>query len=132
MPVLEARHVSISIDRPPDEVYRYAADPRHLPAWASGLGSIREVDGRWTSDSPMGAITIAFVAPNALGVLDHDVTLPSGEVVHNAMRVIPNGDGAEVVFSLFRGPEITAAKFDEDAAWVAKDLQTLKRTLEAR
>ena len=34
------------------------------------------------------------------GVLDHDVTLPSGETVHNPMRVIPDGDGCEVVFTL--------------------------------
>jgi hypothetical protein len=33
--------------------------------------------------------------------LDHDVTLPSGETLSNPMRVVPNGTGSEVVFTLF-------------------------------
>jgi predicted dienelactone hydrolase len=125
------RHITVTIDRSPDAVYAFASDPRNLPRWATGLaGSIREVQGRWTADSPMGPVTIAFVEPNRFGVLDHDVTLPSGVTVHNPLRVLPNGTGSEVVFSLFRLPDVSDEQFAQDAAWVANDLQSLAHALE--
>ncbi len=78
----------------------------------------------------MGNATVRFVERNRLGVLDHDVTVASGETVHNPIRVIPNGTGSEVVFTLFRLPGVSAAQFDADANAVEKDLRTLKRLLE--
>ncbi|MGH7805523.1 MAG: hypothetical protein ACREQJ_14340 [Candidatus Binatia bacterium] len=71
-----------------------------------------------------------FTERNALGVLDHDVTLADGTTVHNPIRVIPNGAGSEVTFTLLRQPGTTAEKFAEDAKWVEKDLGILKRLLE--
>jgi len=59
------------------------------------------------AESPMGPVVIAFVPSNDHGVLDHDVTLPSGETVHNPMRVIAAGGGSEVVFTLRRAPGMT-------------------------
>jgi hypothetical protein len=70
------------------------------------------------------------VERNQFGVLDHDVTVPTGETVHNPIRVIPNGDGSEIVFTLFRRAGVTAAEFDRDVRAVEKDLRTLKRLLE--
>lgn len=46
------------------------------------------------------------------------------------MRVVPNGDGSEVVFTLFRQPGMTDEQFAADAAWVAKDLAALKAVFE--
>ena len=92
----DVHHVSISIDRPPDEVYEFACDPRKLPRWAAGLArsEVRPEGGAWVVDSPMGRVRVRFADRNDLGVLDHDVTLESGETVHNPMRVPPRGEGA--------------------------------------
>ena len=60
------------------------------------------------------------------------MTLPSGEVVHNPMRVIPDGDGCEVVFTLRRQDGVSDDDFERDAAAVAADLRTLKQLLESR
>lgn len=130
--VLEVRHVSVSIERPPDEVYRCASDPANLPRWASGLGaSIANVAGEWIAESPFGKVKIRFAPPNPFGVLDHDVALvESGGSFHNPMRVVPNGDGSEVVFTLLRQPGATQAQFETDAATVERDLRALKRILE--
>lgn len=131
MELRPVRHVSIAIARSAADVYRYAADPEHVPVWASGLArSIHNIDGVWTADSPLGRITIAFAPANGLGVLDHDITLPSGATVHNPMRVLPNGSGSEVVFSLFQLSGVSDEQFERDARWVERDLQALKRALE--
>lgn len=128
----EVRYVSIAIDVPPSEVYAFASEPRNLPRWASGLsdGSIQQVDGEWVATAPMGEVRIRFAGLNVFGVLDHDVTLETGATVHNPMRVVPNGAGSEVVFTLFQLPGVSDEAFETDANIVANDLLALKRLLE--
>ncbi len=128
-----ARHLSISIARLPSEVYGFVANPESLPQWASGLSRatmIRRGD-EWIADSPMGTVSVRFAAENDFGVVDHDVTMPSGETVHNPFRVARNGEGSEVIFTLYRLPEMKDAEFDEDAAMIEADLRRLKEILEA-
>ena len=128
----ETRHVREWIDRPASAVYTFVADPGNLPQWAAGLSSgIEQVDGEWIADSPMGRVGVRFATANQFGVLDHDVTLPSGQVFHNPMRVVADGDASEVVFTVRRQPEMTDEEFERDAAAVASDLATLKRLLES-
>jgi len=126
------QHVSIFIDRRPARVYEFVSDPRNLPRWAAGLtrSDLRQDGDQWVADSPMGRVKIRFVPRNAYGVLDHDVTLESGVTVHNPMRVVPNGDGSELAFTLFRQPGMSDEKFAEDRAAVETDLRTLKELLE--
>jgi Polyketide cyclase / dehydrase and lipid transport len=128
----ESRQISESIDRFAADVYRYASDPANLPKWAPGLGSaVENIDGHWFVETPAGRAGFAFVERNELGVLDHEVTLPSGDVIYNPMRVIPDGDGCEVVFTLRRLPDMSSEEFERDAGLVQADLARLKRVLEA-
>ncbi|MFC9850399.1 SRPBCC family protein [Streptomyces prasinus] len=129
----QSRHLGIRIDRTAADVYAYASQPANLPAWAHGLGdSVERIDGRWVAESsPMGRGVVAFAPPNEWGVLDHDVTLPSGETVHNPVRVLVDGPGSEVVFTLRRQPGTSDAAFERDASMVAADLARLKELLES-
>lgn len=129
--IREVRHISVFINRPPNEVYDFASNPENLPNWATGLGgSIKNVNGEWIAESPMGKIKIRFTEKNKFGILDHDVVLESGLKIHNPMRVVPSGAGSEIIFTLFRQPNISDEKFLEDAKWVEKDLRILKDLLE--
>ncbi|GAA2688751.1 SRPBCC family protein [Actinoplanes palleronii] len=130
---IDSRHVTEHIDRPARVVYEYAADPANLAHWAAGLGaSIRRAEGRWLVDVPDGGGTaeVVFVARNDLGVLDHEVHLPTGEIVYMPVRVIADGDRAEIVFTVRRAPGMTDDEYDRDAAAVARDLSVLKKILE--
>ena len=127
------RHISVRVHRPVSEVYDFAADPRNLPRWASGLAGsevVRE-GSQWVTDSPMGRVTFTFAPRNDFGVLDHEVTLPSGQVVFNPLRAIRDGDECDVVFTLRRGPGMTDEELERDADTVAKDLAVLKSVVEA-
>lgn len=124
-------HVSRVIAAPPQKVYDFAADPDHLAAWASGLaeGTVRHEGDHLVVDSPMGRVDVVFAPRNDQGILDHDVTLPSGERVTNHMRVLPHPDGAEVVFTL-RQLDLSDEEFEADRAMVEADLDQLKGLLE--
>jgi hypothetical protein len=128
----ESVHVTTTIDRPAAEVYEYAADPTNLSNWAAGLAHrpVEHVGGQWVVDSPLGRVVVAFVARNDLGVLDHDVTLPSGETVTNPMRVIANEAGCDVMFTVRRRPDMDDAELATDVEAVTKDLATLRGLLE--
>ncbi|WP_018993822.1 SRPBCC family protein [Thioalkalivibrio sp. ALgr1] len=128
----EVLHLTVSIARTPADVYAFASDPRNLPLWAEGLArsEVRQQGDAWVVEGPVGRVTVRFAAPNDLGVMDHDVELPSGVIVHNPMRVLPNGEGSELVFSLFRQPGMSDEQFDSDRCAVEKDLDQLKVRLE--
>jgi len=129
----ESRQISEWIDCRAEVAYEFASDPAHLPQWAPGLGSaVERVGDEWFVETPMGRVGFAFAPTNDFGVLDHEVTLPSGEVFLNPMRVVPDGEACEVVFTLRRQQGMSDAEFERDAAAVAADLATLKRLLESR
>ena len=73
---------------------------------------------------------IRFVEKNDLGVLDHYVSPTPGVEVFVPMRVIANGSGSELIFTLFRSPHMSDEKFAEDIGWVQRDIQILKQILE--
>jgi hypothetical protein len=79
----------------------------------------------------MGRAEVRFVGGGP-GVLDHEVTLPSGQTVRNVLRVLPDGDGCTVVFTLDRQPDMTDDEFAGDAAAVTADLERLRALLERR
>jgi hypothetical protein len=128
----ESKHLSERIDLPADEVYEYASNPANVPQWAPGLASsVENVDGKWSIETAAGRAGLAFAPRNEYGVLDHEVTMPSGETVYNPMRVIPDGTGCEVVFTLRRLPDMSDEDFARDAGLVAADLARLKQVLES-
>lgn len=129
----DVRLVTVSIAVPWQVVYEFARQPSLLPQWASGLAAgIVEEGGRWLAESPMGRVQVEMAPDNPYGVLDHDVTLPDGTLFHNPMRAVPNGDGCELTFTVFRADGVDSAQFEKDCAQVLSDLQALKRLMESR
>ena len=125
------KNISISINCAKEKVYEFASNPENFPDWLDFLKTIsKKSDTIWNAETDLGNIEIEFVAKNEFGVIDHIVTLPEGAKIKNVLRVIENGDGSEVVFTLFRLAEKTEKEFNDDANLVAKDLKTLKNILE--
>jgi len=131
MTVMPAEIIHISIDRDWQRVYDFASRPENMPLWASGLASGLKKDGDdWLAAGPLGTVRVSFVPKNEFGVIDHTVTIESGLRVYNALRVVPNGSGCEVMFTLLRLPGLTDAQIAADADHVRRDLAALKRLME--
>lgn len=132
MPTMPARIIHVSIERDWRDVARFVLDPENMAQWAAGLGAgFERKDDHWVVDGgPIGEIEVRFAPANDLGVADHEVTMPDGTRVQNALRIVPNGDGAEVMFTLLRQPAMSDANLEADADHVRKDLEKLKSILE--
>ncbi|MFC3735986.1 SRPBCC family protein [Paractinoplanes deccanensis] len=129
----DTAHVAERINRPADEVYAYASNPAHLPQWAPGLGkAVEQIDGDWYVITDGGNIKVTFAPPNDYGVLDHWATFPDGQTFLNPLRVVPYGDGSEIVFSVRRALGTSDADFARDTCLVAADLARLKAIMESR
>lgn len=126
--MLEARTLSITVARDWRALYEALWQPESFPLWASGLStSPLEPDGdAWKAQGPEGPIRIRFTGHNAFGVMDHRAELQDGRVVHVPMRVVANGEGAEVMLTLYRQPGMSEDAFRRDQDWVRRDLQHLR------
>lgn len=129
--VLKSKTLSVSIECPPGRVYAFVSNPENLPTWATAFcRSVRKSGGEWIVETPDGPMTIKFVGRNDFGVLDHTVTVKPGIEILNPMRVVPNGSGSEIIFTVFQSPGVSNEAFAKDAGMVEGDLRTLKTVLE--
>lgn len=126
--MLDSRTIGISINRNWKEVYEAVWRPEDFPKWASGLsGSSLIKDGElWKAEGPEGSVRIRFTGHNAFGVMDHYVYVGNAPEIYVPLRIIQNGDGAEVLLTLFRQTGMPDGKFAADAEWVQRDLLALK------
>jgi len=128
----QAHNISISIELDFDEVYEFTSRPENFPRWATGLATVLEPKGdHWVANTPDGQVRVRFTPQNEYGVLDHHVTLPDGAEIYSPMRVVSNGSGSEVIFTLFRTSGMSDETLARDIEWVAKDLGVLKGLLES-
>ncbi len=129
----QSRNLSVQINRNPRDVYNFTSVPENFPRWASGLGkSLKRVAGEWVAETPQGPMKVRFTGRNEFGILDHYVMPEPGVEIYIPLRVIPNGSGSELIFTLFRLSDMSDEKFAADVDWVIRDLTALKTLLEAQ
>ncbi len=136
--MITSRVIRQPVSRTVREVMEVAGQLERLPEWANGFASgverviVRAPDGesgadgeRWVVDAPFGRVEVEFMIDLERGILDHDVTMPDGSVVHTRLRVEPRALGSEIVFTLVRQPGMTDDQWRDDARAVSADLQRL-------
>ena len=131
MKLLKSKTLSITVNAKPKEVYAFASNPHNLPKWAKAFClSIKKAGNKWVVTSPQGPVVIKFARKNAFGILDHVVSPAPGVAISVPMRVVANGSGSEVIFTLYRMPGVSDVEVAKDVRWVEEDLGSLKRILE--
>jgi hypothetical protein len=127
----KSKTMSTSIKSDPKTVYDFVSNLENLPRWApSTFPSIKEVNGEWVVETPNGRNKAMITEKNNFGILDHHVKLTSGVEVYVPMRVVKNGDGSEVLLTVFQAPEMTDDGYAKDIQTVEKDLNHLKTLIE--
>jgi len=127
----KARTLNVSINRDPNTVYEFVSNPANFPKWAKAFcRSIKPSGSEWVAETPQGPVKISFVRKNDYGLLDHYVNPAPGVEVFVPMRVVPNGLGSEMIFTLFQISGMSDEAFTRDAELVRQDLDSLKRLME--
>lgn len=124
---MDTRVLSITVPRCWQDVYADIWRPQDFVRWASGLSAaaLTQNGDRWIGDGPEGPISVRFTPHNAYGIMDHWVETHDAQTLYIPIRVIANGDNADVQVTLFRRPEISDQDLTADAAWVERDLHAL-------
>lgn len=81
-------------------------------------------------NTPKGEATVRFAEKNKFRIMDHYVKWANDPEVYNPIRVLDNDKGSEVIFTLFRQPDMNDEPYAQDRQAVEKDLATLKKLLE--
>lgn len=129
-----SKTINIPIARPVAEVYEFLLEPRNYPRWAASLGGrFENIGGRdWLAETPHGPVTIRFAERNGLGVLDHAVFREGEEPTMRMMRVVPNGEGSELIYTIFKRDELSVEAFESEIEWTTTEMSVLKTYLELR
>jgi len=95
---------SLGVAASPADVHAYLSDAGNLPAWAPGFAPrISPSGSSWLVTRDDGEFTIDVVAePRSRAV---DFVSASDHARGLFARVLPNGDGSEVVFTLLFAPD---------------------------
>lgn len=124
--------VSVSLKQNQERVYRYLSDPENTPTWSLFIQAISQIDGTktWRAKTKDATVEMRFSPENPWGILDHWVRINETTEVYVPFRVVANGEGSEVLFTVFRQPGMTDQAFADDLAMVTTDLAHLKEVLE--
>jgi uncharacterized protein YndB with AHSA1/START domain len=132
-PAMRANTQSITIEASPADVFACVADLEQLPRWAIGFAKdVRREDGRWYVRTGSGdELEVRARTSPEHGVVDYLMSPHPGVEVPAATRVVPNGDGAEYVFTMFQPPGMPDPLFEQQAAELGRELIVLKAHLES-
>jgi hypothetical protein len=125
---------AVTLDASVDEAFAFLADPANLPRWAVGFcRSIRPETGeRWIVTTAQGDISIRYRTDRALGVIDFHLSPTPGVEAAAFSRVVPNGDGAEYVFTQFQSQGMPDDVFENQVHALVEELQVLRGIVRAR
>lgn len=137
MSTLPTAVVTVTIDAPLPTVAGYLADPARNHEWATEFfaGPLTPAgDGEWLADVPMmgGPVRYRHDADPAHGILD--VYLAPRDTDFGPplpVRIVPNGDGADVMYVLTRFPGTPDEAWEQGLASMRRELEHLKTRLES-
>ena len=134
MTLLISRTLSVSINSKPKAVYEFVLNLENLPRWAKMFcRSIKLLNGEWIAEILQEQAKVRITKRNDFGILDHYVKLlssPNVDEVFVPMRVVQNGDGSEVIFTIFELAGMAEERYAEDIRMVEQDLKNLKSIIE--
>ena len=137
MSTLDTATVTETIDAPPERVSADLTDPSSILEWSTEFFSGTAEDqgnGTWQMNVPRmgGPVVMRIDSDTTQGVIDMylaPVGAPFGAPL--PIRVVPNGDGSDVLFTLARFPNQSDEEWTEGLQSMKRELKNLKTRLES-
>lgn len=125
------QHITINVDR--RTLFEFLADPNNLPRWAVGFcRAIRRDGDHWFVQTSQGEVAVRYVTHADLGVVDFYLSPAPGIEVDAFSRIVPNGDGAEYVFTQFQAPGMPDEAFEAQVSALKEELVVLRALMHAQ
>lgn len=123
----------VTINASPGHLFEFLADPNNLPKWAVGFcRAIRRDGDRWCVQTSQGEVMVRYVTHPDLGVVDFYICPAPGIEMAAFSRVVPNGDGAEYVFTQFQAPGMPDDVFEAQVSALKEELVVLRALMHAQ
>ena len=122
---------SVDIQAPFERVFGFLANPMNWPRYAVvNLRSVSPGECGWFKMvTKFGQGEIRVNPIKELGIIDHDWRDPQASWTVPA-RVVANGDGATVMFTIFQPPVMTELQFDYAMKEMDIEMRKLRELLE--
>jgi hypothetical protein len=122
---------TVTIEVRPKEVLAFVGDGQNLPRWAIGFAkSVRPAPHGWIVSTGQGDVPTTIAVDEATGTVDFHMEPAPGAHASAYARVVPNGEGAEFLFTQFQQPGMPDETFDLLVAAVGHELVALRALLE--
>jgi hypothetical protein len=122
---------TVTIDAATKDVVAFIADVENLPRWAIGFAkAVHRQGDQWMVVTGQGDVGIRIEGHEQAGTVDFHMAPAPGVESAAFARVVPNGSGAEMVFTQFQQPGITDETFEQLVAALGHELIALKALLE--
>lgn len=123
--------VSVSINAKPEKVYKFVSDLNNWKQFSDFGRDIEQVEvGKWIFHTSQGDVTVSTHFDKQKLLLDHTCILASGEEQFIPYRVVPNGDGSELIMTNFQGKTSSDEDYAEQLKWMKDELNNIKAILE--
>jgi hypothetical protein len=123
---------TVTVDAPRADVLAFLADARNLPRWAPNFATSVRPDGDgWVVDQDGVELRLRMAVSPELGTVDLHVSTPGGAGRAAFGRVLPNGNGAEFLFTLFHPDSRSDDDVARQSAEVTQELRRVKALCES-
>lgn len=123
--------ISVSINSKPKKVWEFVADINNWPQYTDFAKDIEQVnDTEWIFHTSQGDVRVITKFDKEKLLLDTICIIASGEEQFIPYRVVPNGDGSELIMTNFQGETSSDEDYAEQLKWMKEELQNIKRILE--
>ena len=131
---METQFITVTIEQPYDEVYRFLADPLNFPSWGPVQGTeIHHLHGSdWLVEINGGPMILRFSSPNLDGILDYWMFGPGqaiGDVI--PVRLTHLGEACQVTLTWQRPAGVSDELYASQLEVARYYLTRLKNLLES-
>ena len=124
--------VSVSITAKPEKVWEFVSDINNWPKFSEFASDIEKVkDGEWIFHTSQGDVRVIEQFDKEHLLLDHVCIVPSGDEQFIPYRVVPNGEGSELMMTNQQTDGVSDEEYAEQLRWMKEELEKVKELQES-
>jgi RNA recognition motif-containing protein len=124
---LRSKTIAASVTWDPQTAFDWIADPQNLPRWHSSFcRSLGVENDALVVQSPRGPVGVRFITDDRARILDFIMRCRTVDLAAS-FRVLPNGEGAEIVVTLVQPRGFPDHFFQEQVRWMENGLRNLRK-----